>query len=182
MTRHPLNLLTAGSLVLCLATCVLWVRSGMTQDTVRRSIGDRRVYGVSSYRGALLLSRAEFLPHAGLPAFFSTVRWDADPVQPELGYDENGDSIDSIAWRKAGRLRLGYSAAPFFGGSASTVVVPFWLIASVMAILPAFLLFTRCRRGWRRSTSRCRSCGYDLTANVSGVCPECGQTTLSKGG
>ncbi|MEW6250524.1 MAG: hypothetical protein AB1716_07740 [Planctomycetota bacterium] len=30
----------------------------------------------------------------------------------------------------------------------------------------------RCRE--RRRPDRCRQCGYDLTGNVSGVCPECG--------
>jgi len=36
-------------------------------------------------------------------------------------------------------------------------------------------------RAWRRTTldereieGRCLKCGYDLTGNVSGVCPECG--------
>ena len=29
----------------------------------------------------------------------------------------------------------------------------------------------------RQLANRCRKCGYDLTGNVSGVCPECGATT-----
>jgi hypothetical protein len=29
----------------------------------------------------------------------------------------------------------------------------------------------------RRPRGHCRSCGYDLTGNVSGVCPECGSAT-----
>ena len=28
-----------------------------------------------------------------------------------------------------------------------------------------------------RPKGRCRSCGYNLTGNVSGVCPECGTST-----
>ena len=34
---------------------------------------------------------------------------------------------------------------------------------------------------WRRmhlcATARCQNCGYDLTGNTSGVCPECGEPT-----
>jgi hypothetical protein len=30
------------------------------------------------------------------------------------------------------------------------------------------------RRRWRRRRGRCEQCGYDLTGNKSGVCPECG--------
>lgn len=38
---------------------------------------------------------------------------------------------------------------------------------------------------WRRLTQkqqgprRCRACGYNLTGNVSGVCPECGCATVA---
>jgi hypothetical protein len=39
------------------------------------------------------------------------------------------------------------------------------LIAGIAAIWP---------RGRKRSLRYCRQCGYDLTGNVSGVCPECG--------
>jgi len=31
------------------------------------------------------------------------------------------------------------------------------------------------RRWFRRRRFECERCGYDLTGNVSGVCPECGQ-------
>jgi hypothetical protein len=118
-------------------------------------MGDSRLCAVSSHRGALLLSRADFSTPSDLASVFATIRWDTEPVQAELGYDDNGDSIDSIAWRKAGRLRLGYSAEPFFGGTVRTVVVPLWLIASFTAISPTVVVFRRGRRGWRRRGSLC---------------------------
>ncbi len=34
--------------------------------------------------------------------------------------------------------------------------------------------FTRVRAIERQAQNRCQGCGYDLTGNVSGVCPECG--------
>ena len=36
------------------------------------------------------------------------------------------------------------------------------------------------RRRWRRE-GRCLRCGYDLTGNVSGRCPECGESIGSEG-
>ena len=33
------------------------------------------------------------------------------------------------------------------------------------------------RRDALRAAGRCPTCGYDLTGNVSGVCPECGKET-----
>ena len=47
--------------------------------------------------------------------------------------------------------------------------LPFWFLLLVAGI-PTFL-------AWRRDRAKpghCRSCDYDLTGNVSGVCPECG--------
>jgi hypothetical protein len=32
----------------------------------------------------------------------------------------------------------------------------------------------------RRSRGLCPSCGYDLTGNVSGTCPECGSSALTR--
>jgi hypothetical protein len=38
----------------------------------------------------------------------------------------------------------------------------------------------RCSCECRRATPLCQKCGYDLTANVSGVCPECGTRISGK--
>jgi hypothetical protein len=53
--------------------------------------------------------------------------------------------------------------------------VPLLLLAGTGLILPA----VQAVAGWRRRAAsrrrgHCRHCGYDLTGNVSGVCPECG--------
>ncbi len=32
------------------------------------------------------------------------------------------------------------------------------------------------RAAYRRSQGRCALCGYDLYANLTGVCPECGES------
>lgn len=46
----------------------------------------------------------------------------------------------------------------------------------VFGICPTFaILRGPVRRRWRRRHGRCTQCGYDLTGNVSGVCPECGR-------
>lgn len=49
-------------------------------------------------------------------------------------------------------------------------VLPLWLPFLLAAIPTAFLLL----RDRHRQLNHCRSCGYNLTGNVSGVCPECG--------
>ena len=51
-----------------------------------------------------------------------------------------------------------------------TVVLPLWIPLAVVA-LPTGLLWWRTRPP---KPGHCPHCGYNLTGNVSGVCPECG--------
>lgn len=80
---------------------------------------------------------------------------------------------NALLERRNGDIRWlpGFTAAyrpPF----VAIVRLPIWLIIVLAAT--SVMLVQRIRRcgaplGWV-----CRSCGYDLTGNVSGVCPECG--------
>ncbi len=54
------------------------------------------------------------------------------------------------------------------------VQLPMVLPAALFAAYPAVVLFGVLRRRRRRSGNRCVPCGYDLTGNESGRCPECG--------
>ncbi len=62
------------------------------------------------------------------------------------------------------------------GGSSRTVAVGTWPLAACIAI-PAFVL-SQLRRT-RLPFNACRNCDYNLTGNITGVCPECGETTAS---
>ena len=52
------------------------------------------------------------------------------------------------------------------------VVIPLWLPLVVVTIPTAILLY-RDRR--RIPPGHCQKCGYNLTGNTSGRCPECGK-------
>ena len=61
--------------------------------------------------------------------------------------------------------------AGFYAGHAWAGVAVFLLVWGVAGL---FLYRDDWGRWRRRKQGRCLHCGYDLTANVSGVCPECG--------
>ena len=57
--------------------------------------------------------------------------------------------------------------------------IPLWVVivssAGLGLGLTAVPLLIRSLRAWRRrAVGHCPTCGYDLTGNVSGRCPECG--------
>jgi hypothetical protein len=58
------------------------------------------------------------------------------------------------------------------------VCLPLWFLLAVAAGYPGWVigswLSKRRERKQRRQAGHCRRCGYDLTGNMSGVCPECG--------
>lgn len=61
-------------------------------------------------------------------------------------------------------------------GIDKCIIIPIWIpLALCMAATPA--LWYADRR--RRQPGFCAKCGYDLTKNVSGRCPECGSATGS---
>jgi hypothetical protein len=58
------------------------------------------------------------------------------------------------------------------------VFLPLWMPFVLFAPYPAFVLARLLRKrtpAWRRRHGLCARCGYDLTGNTSGVCPECGR-------
>ena len=63
---------------------------------------------------------------------------------------------------------------PDFGGS-TTVHGPLWMPLVLFATYPLVAFARGPLRRWRRARrGGCRKCGYNLTGNVSGRCPECG--------
>jgi hypothetical protein len=148
-----LTILTAVSLVLCVAAVVLWVRTYSRPETLTwvRSDGSnvvaRGVYaggGMASYEWTTLPAM-----QFGGPLGYH--RRTAGPLPPEVS-----------------RLRPTWFSLPDYKSFAT----PMWIPAVVMAIAPVvWLMRLRSRR--RRLPGLCPRCGYDLRATPD-KCPECG--------
>ncbi len=71
------------------------------------------------------------------------------------------------------------SVNPYPGVPGLLVFIPLWMPLAIAAILTAWL-WHRDRR--RIPPGHCRKCGYNLTGNVSGKCPECGNPCPAEAG
>ncbi len=54
-----------------------------------------------------------------------------------------------------------------------SMIFPAWIQVVVTGLLPAIWLIRRYRSRPPR-IGFCQKCGYNLTGNFSGICPECG--------
>ena len=68
-----------------------------------------------------------------------------------------------------------------FDSLALNIGCPLWFLVTVLAAYPAITLIgAHVRRYRRRRKNLCLHCAYDLTGNVSGVCPECGRKIVGQ--
>jgi hypothetical protein len=84
-----------------------------------------------------------------------------------------GGWIDKRYKLKGFRLRICGNDSQ--GWKYHFVRIPLWAPATLCAIYPGLILLRRWRSRRRCARGFCGSCGYNLTGNVSGTCPECGQ-------
>ena len=68
---------------------------------------------------------------------------------------------------------------PELGKRKFFLTVPLWAVRTLLLLFCLYptIAFVRgpYRRHRRRKRGLCLTCGYNLTGNVSGVCPECGE-------
>ena len=188
MTRHLLNLLTALSLVLCVAVCVLWVRSYFRVDVVgRTSMWPKganwywRNWRLWSGDGGLRLSSDGFLVDS--PAFADQWKqkagegyWNVYPPGQNSPREPFPRNLWFDFWSQSGG---GNRPGPeVIHSDHLNVRVPYWLPAVLTAVPPSLLVLRRRRHRNQARDKLCPHCGYDFRA-TPGRCPECGTAAVT---
>lgn len=179
-----------GLAVAAVATALLWLNSWhrprswtwYAPKTVQRAFNR---YGASTQKrlhlvaGRIYIRHFELMDGSSPPGKYSVefggFRWSTsvsrpNPIQPSRqgGWDplfglstEERREARALSRKQVWNLDLR---------------VPFWAPCILFATSPAIAFIGGPLRRWRRRRRGvCAKCGYDLTGNVSGVCPECGR-------
>jgi len=200
------------SLLLCLATVVLWVRSYwradylyFTKERVRidgqfRTLHADWAIGLLLMNGTVQFDRQKDVRRdhvlnvrrdgALIEGIHSATSGPWDWGEIDIAGDTR-EFVDNVgfaapterwwlfAWNEGPRPFTGpYSRTGPPDGVSRAFFFPLWLVTCVLIVLPCLkliLLFIRIRR---RHTHCCPACGYSLTGNTSGTCPECGSPIL----
>ena len=161
--RHAFTALSALSLLLCAAVCVLWVRSYWVAERAN-FYGMSDWVGVMSSRGSLIVEHISQATIAEDANWFMLNRWHPSEVRR---LDPRG--LAPVAYEAARNP-----------AEKSTVSLSYWLV-SLLLLTPAVVKnhrtlrrMLRAYRQWRLPTpGLCAACGYDLRASPE-RCPECG--------
>jgi hypothetical protein len=170
--RKIITLFAALSLLLCLATVVLWVRSYWVAEAFKISAEYTTPLEVRSQvllfsegvvtfsrRDAIALSMKErWSLRFEIPSAHVAIVPPPPPESPSRGFAGFGTSDRQVV-------------ANGMGISQKFLSLPVWPVVAVFGILPAAWFMTRCRH----ADLTCRTCSYSLIGNTSGVCPECGK-------
>jgi hypothetical protein len=147
-----MNFATIVSLAISLGVCGFWVYAELPPHLVGYSRGC--VFASFCEDAEYIGGFPKIRPDGGGEALCYAIFTGSTPAPHRFAF-------------RSGRLKGG-------GGRWWTVAIPLWSILVVTALLPAARVAGRLRRGRRRRVGLCVSCGYDLTGNKSGACPECG--------
>jgi len=169
-----------------------------------------RIVPVAPQKNALMLRKTTILILTALAAvsgvswLFSLTDWVSFQVSGTLWADRHmivlGNTVanDRFAeiemwipgtfWPEAGfGTEFGFASdpQPSAGQTHLACRVPWWPLFLIFGAYP-FVYFVRQRPrerqiARRREHGQCIHCGYDLTGNQSGTCPECGRDTVEAG-
>jgi hypothetical protein len=196
MRRRLFTLLSAMSLVLCVTTCVMWVRSYSHKEYLSWWMTARCNLNVTSRRD--LVQWKVYVDTTPIQASWQLpderFQWGSVVVgtSDELGDDitamigprdwevsQAPEHLMGIGWGAEKRDIAGFiSSLPSKPQPQGTchvwfLLTPHWTVAIGFVLLPVRWILRRRALRDRQNRGRCPTCGYDLRATPD-RCPECG--------
>jgi hypothetical protein len=167
--RRLFNIASAVSLLLCVATAVLWARSyAVVYSEIRQRL---RVQGQQTEMDTSILRVRDgsiYFHREVIHEPFKLVTHINPNAEKQLLESAGGDYFIKQSPSQ------GASGRNYRDGCH----LPLPIVCTVFAIAP--LMWFRLKRYRFTGPGRCPTCNYDLTANTSGTCPECGTPVPSK--
>lgn len=185
MRRRLLQLLTALSLLLALATAGLWGRSWCRADLFRHDYATRDlrqvtphtaiVFAMLSQRGSISLRVRRVHGYFEIDTSPDSTRSDPWRFDGQHAFSQKS-ILGVLAQTEEG---LNESRIGTFVWAVTTIQFPHWFLVLLFSLLPAVRVI---RWQVRRRRARhlgpdarpCPACGYDRRASA-GRCPECGR-------
>ena len=191
MRRFLFTTASLISLLLLVATVVVWVRSYWVADFFESHF-DRYADGLGG--------RDEFWIVSDQDQFsFESNQWWNDGWQYVRIFKHTNGRLDrrfghgapgkSGTWTYQGWHGFGLRhtvigdlshGSPRNKGIKWFFTVRYWAVCVLLAAMPVLSLFSYLRRRRIRHQGSCPACGYNLTGNTSGTCPECGTPVEGK--
>jgi len=185
--RWLLIIASALSLLLCASTCVLWVRSYTTADTLSGDLagagntwaGEYTAYSVA---GRLYISVGKLNRPFRIADLRHGIDYEPRPafnpgIKLVAGFSSKKELDAVISWIDAAGYRPEDGSLGFSGQLVLGTTYIFAAPHSVFAMLTLVLPLVSAWRVWNRrrfsGPGVCPSCGYDLRATPA-RCPECG--------
>ena len=182
MRRRLFTVATALSLLLCLLTAVLWVRSYAHYDFavhgVETSETVANTFEVSSGEGVIEFAATHYdSMDDDIRLHGSHTHWYLHSEPTVSREDElHNQFVGKTGWH-TGRIGYGYEGGG--GVQERRLCVPHWGLAGLALVLPVCWTTHRLRSRRRRYRGQCQICGYDLRATPD-RCPECGTANGSR--
>ena len=172
--RYIFNTLTAVSLLLLLATVGLWVRSYWRHDEVelwprKRLVPGARPWANTGYD-------LTFIDLSNGSCQIESVCTDRKPEAVHWHHRslDVASFNDGCNFHSNPRIKHIKDRFIFRFDTWWWMRFPLWAAVLPLLVLPILWSALQLRHRARIRSNVCLACGYDLTGNESGVCPECG--------
>ncbi|HZL38593.1 MAG TPA: zinc ribbon domain-containing protein [Tepidisphaeraceae bacterium] len=194
MRSGRLSILTSLSLLLCIGTAVMWIRSEYVSESLgwkapysqpptvwkMRAIGSEKgevtLFWIDEDCPPLLASERAAWLRSNAHMRLLPVGWQYH--RPVYFPSATNDLAGFGFLHDRGGNGQRFSGARMYSthNERNIVAVPYWFLAALSSVEPVYWVLTRMRARKREMANRdgfCSACGYDLRATPE-RCPECG--------